>query len=397
MSTKRKAPATIAHPVTRQSATKLLKPQINESEAAVSVAEASKTDNANQPADIIEIPSDTESSQYEFDDDELNETNDDDRLPEDAEAASTQIQKQSDNGVADIPMTDSNMPNDAESDQESAQPTLGELARAHGTIDVPLTLTPQSNAVTTQGRAVAHVNHSSLGTVLSQALRTDDSELLESCLRITDYQIIDNTIQRLDSTLAGILISKLASRMHRRPGRAGSLMAWVQTILVCHGGALAAQPSLAKRLSELQRVLDERARGLNSLLALKGKLDLLNTQLKLRRQQWNTEDDDSAHKDEDEGIIYVEGEESDADVANGLMDVDDDDELPVTNGIIDDDSEDDLPSDELEGEEELDAEEELDEDEVNHEDVESEEEESEADGEAGPEPPTKRSKLTRGR
>ncbi|TGJ87083.1 hypothetical protein E0Z10_g1654 [Xylaria hypoxylon] len=400
MSTKRKASAKIAQPVVRPSAKRPLKPQVNESETAVLVAEAPKADNAGPTEAIIEISSDADSSEYELSDHEPDHTNDDahDAVPKATMSGAERpteasLQKHHDSASADIPMANSNIPNDAESDQELAQPTLGELARAHGTIDVPSALTPQSNAVAIQGRTIAPPSHSSLGTVLSQALRTDDADLLESCLRVTDGNTIDNTIQRLDSTLAGILLTKLASRMHRRPGRAGSLMTWVQNTLVCHGGALAAQPGLVKRLSELQRVLDERSRGLNSLLALKGKLDLMNAQLKLRQQQWNSEVDEDVQ--EEEGVIYVEGEDSDADMANGLMDLDDD-ELPVTNGIIDDDSDDDdLQSNVSESEEELDAEEELDEDEVNHDDVESEEDDSEA--EAGPEPPSKRSKPSRGR
>ncbi|KAI0401158.1 Dip2/Utp12 family-domain-containing protein [Xylaria palmicola] len=398
MPTKRKAPTKIAQPVAQQSAKKPLKPQINESETAVLVGEASKADDCGATEAIIEISSGAESSEYELSDHEADHPNDD-AVPRDPKSTAQRPTdaappKKSDDTSADTPMAESNIPNDAESDQEAAQPTLGELARAHGTIDVPTALTPQPNTAATQGRAIAPVNHSSLGTVLSQALRTDDADLLESCLRVANGNTIDNTIQRLDSTLASILLIKLASRMHRRPGRAGSLMTWVQSTLVCHGGALAAQPGLAKRLSELQRVLDERARGLNSLLALKGKLDLMNAQLKLRRQQWNSEGDDDV-QEEEEGIIYVEGEDSDMDMANGLMDLDDD-ELPVTNGIMNEDSEDDdLQSDVSEHAEELDVEEDLDEDEVNHEDVESEEEDSEA--EAGLEPPTKRSKPSRGR
>ncbi|KAF2964162.1 hypothetical protein GQX73_g9410 [Xylaria multiplex] len=397
MSTKRKASAKIAQPVVRPSAKKPLKSQVNQSEAAVSVAEAPKADNSGLAETIIEISSDADSSEYELSDHEPDRANDD-AVPKAIMSAAetpteTLPQQHHDGASGDISMADSNIPNDAESDQEPVQPTLGELARAHGTIDVPSALTPQSNAVATQGRTIAPPSHSSLGTVLSQALRTDDADLLESCLRVTHSNTIDSTIQRLDSTLAGMLLTKLASRIHRRPGRAGSLMTWVQNTLVCHGGALAAQPGLVKRLSELQRVLDERARGLNSLLALKGKLDLMNAQLELRRQQWNSEVDEDVQ--EEEGIIYVEGEDSDADMVNGLMDIDDD-ELPVTNGIIDDDSEDDdLQSNVSASEEELDAEEELDEDEVNHDDVESEEDDSEA--EAGPEPPSKRSKPSRGR
>lgn len=397
MSTKRKAPARIAQPVAKQIAKKPLKPQINESETAVSGVITANADDGVTTEAIIEISSDAESSDYELSDHEPDHTKNG-APPEDTKSAIQRpteglSQKHSDGAGTDIPMVDSSTPNDAESDQELAQPTLGELARAHGTIEVPSALTPQSNAVATQGRSIAPPTHSSLGTVLSQALRTDDADLLESCLHVTDGNTIDNTIRRLDSTLAGVLLAKLASRMHRRPGRAGSLMTWVQSTLICHGGALAAQPGLVKKLSELQRVLDERARGLNSLLALKGKLDLMNAQLKLRQQQSNSEGDDEVP--EDEGIIYVEGEESDAEMVNGVMDLEDD-ELPVTNGVMEDDSEDDdLRSDTSEQKEELDAEEELDEDEVVHEDVESEEEDSET--ETAPERPSKRSKPSRGR
>ncbi|KAJ8120441.1 hypothetical protein ONZ43_g2852 [Nemania bipapillata] len=375
----------------------MLKPQINESEAAVLASKASKVDSTGATEAIIEISSDTESSEYELSDHEP-DANDDtqpkDTKPTTQTPAESSPQKHGDNPDADIPMVDSNLPNDVESDQELAQPTLGELARAHGTIHVPSTLTPQSNAVITQGRSIAPPSHSSLGTVLSQALRTDDADLLESCLRVTDINTIDNTIQRLDSTLASVLLTKVASRLHRRPGRANSLMTWVQFTLISHGGALAAQPSLVKKLSELQSVLDERARGLNSLLALKGKLDLMNAQLDLRRQQ-RTLQVGQGVQEEEEGIIYVEGEDSDAEITNGLMDLDDD-ELPVTNGIMDDDSEDDdLQSDGSGHEEELDAAEELDEDDVKYDDVESEEEDSEA--EAGPEPPSKKSKHSKSR
>ncbi|KAI0203019.1 Dip2/Utp12 family-domain-containing protein [Astrocystis sublimbata] len=400
MSTKRKAPARIAHPVVKQSAKKPLKPQINESEAAVSVAGATEVDSAGDSEPIIEISSDPQSSEYELSDHESDHANDDE-MRKDTETPAAPSSKvilagrQSDNTSTDHPMTESNQANDADSDQELAQPTLGELARAHGeTIYVAPALTTQSNAATTKGRASGILSTASMGNVLAQALRTDDSTILETCLSVTERTTIVNTIQRLDSTLAGILLTKLASRMHRRPGRAGMLMVWVQSTLISHGGALAAQPGLVKRLSELQRVLDERARGLNSLLALKGKLDLMNAQLNLRQRQSSADVDDNMQ--DDDGIIYVEGEDSDAGMINGVMDLDDDDELPITNGIGGSDSEDeDLQSDASEHGEELDVEEVLDEDEVDHEDVDSEEEDSEA--EAAPEPPSKRSKSSRGR
>ncbi|KAI1506450.1 Dip2/Utp12 family-domain-containing protein [Biscogniauxia marginata] len=400
MSTKRKPLSKIAHPIVKQSAKHPLKTDINESETAVSVPEISNSHDDGLNEEIIEISSDAGSSEYELSDEEQEDSEatkqgnnniaQENKRHQVQSAPEDVHQKPSDDADPDVDMPEANQPTDAESDQEPAQPTLGELARAHDTIDVPSALSTQSNALAAAGKSQAPPSLSSLGTVLSQALRTDDADLLESCLHTTDVNTVRNTIQRLSSSLAGVLITKLAARMHRRPGRAGSLMVWVQWTLIAHGGAMATQPALVKKLSELHRVLEERSRGLNPLLALKGKLDLLEAQMELRREMRRNADPD---EDPDEArVIYVEGEDSDADLANG-MDADDD-ELPVTNGIIEDDSDDDEDSSEVpDNEEELEGEE-LDEDDINHEDVESEEDDSEAEAVPQP-PPAKRSRTSR--
>ncbi|KAI0484584.1 Dip2/Utp12 family-domain-containing protein [Xylariaceae sp. FL0804] len=394
MSTKRKASSKIAPPVVKRSAKQPIKSSINESETAVSVPGISKTEDNGPAATYIEISSDSASSEYEFSDQEQ----DGDREgQENAEGSAQKHQVGSKDGSIDIEMAESTAQNDVESDQEPAQPTLGELARAHDTVDVSAALPVPSTALTSQGRALAPPSLSSLGTVLSQALRTDDVDLLESCLHTTDLATIRNTIQRLDSTLAGTLLTKLAARMHRRPGRAGSLMTWVQWTLISHGGALATQPALVKRLSELHRVLEERSRGLNSLLALKGKLDLLEAQMELRRgmPQHVPSDED---EDEEERVVYVENQDSDAEGVTGLTDDHDNDEFPVTNGIEEDESDgDEISSGVSDGEDELEGEEELDENDVNHEDIDSDEddEDDDSEAEAVPQPPAKKNRSSR--
>lgn len=160
-------------------------------------------------------------------------------------------------------------------------------------------------ATTSQSRARAAPSMNSLGTVLTQALRTNDQELLETCLRNVDVDAIYATVERLSSPLVGNLLQKLAERLHKKPGRAGVLMIWVQWSLVAHGGYLASQPQLVSKLSSLNRVLKERANGLQPLLSLKGRLDMLQAQLDFRRRVQRQEADD----DEDEALIYVEGED----------------------------------------------------------------------------------------
>jgi len=250
-----------------------------------------------------------------------------------------------------------------------------------------------------RGTQIQPPSGASLGTVLTQALKTNDSSLLESCFHTADVSTIRATIQRLESPHAGTLLQKLADRLHRRPGRAGSLMVWVQWTLVSHGGYLATQPDLIKKLAELNKVIDERAKGLQSLLSLKGKLDMLEAQIELRKSM-QIQRRRLDEGEEDDGVIYVEGQDSeDEEVArpkklpaNGdLQDISNEDSEmseDMPNGIIaesdeEDDSsdDDDLIDDEAE---ETDADS-GEEDEVDHDDQDSEgEEESDAGA-----PPTK--------
>ncbi|KAH8730398.1 Dip2/Utp12 family-domain-containing protein [Phaeosphaeriaceae sp. PMI808] len=156
-----------------------------------------------------------------------------------------------------------------------------------------------------QSRPLSEPSVNSLGTVLTQALRTNDPDMLESCLRNVDVDAIYETVERLPSPLVGNLLQKLAERLHKKPGRAGMLMVWVQWSLAAHGGYLASQPRLVKQLSTLNKVLKERASGLQPLLSLKGRLDMLQAQLELRKRNQRR----AANDDDDEAVIYVEGED----------------------------------------------------------------------------------------
>jgi U3 small nucleolar RNA-associated protein 5 len=73
-------------------------------------------------------------------------------------------------------------------------------------------------------------------------------------------------------------------------------------VKAAHGGYLASQPQLVKQLSALNKVLKERSSGLMPLMSLKGRLDMLQAQLDLRKRNQQRADD------ENDEVIYVEGE-----------------------------------------------------------------------------------------
>ncbi|KAJ4145008.1 hypothetical protein LMH87_003873 [Akanthomyces muscarius] len=383
MSTKRKAPVKLAAPVAKKSANIPSKNTIDELHTSVSGTDALQGSNV----DTIEISSDAE-SEY---------TSDGEDAPEQVNGTKEVVQASNDSKAKASSTTVANDSNDAGSDAEGGSPTFGELLRGNETIDVSSLLQQAvtSTAVQPSRTAIAPPSLQSLTTVLTQALKTDDTELLESCLHTTDLTTIRNTIERIDSSLAGILLNKLAARLYRRPGRAGNLMIWVKWTLIAHGGALSSQPKVVQSLNGLQKVLAERAKGLNSLLALKGKLDLLEGQMELRRKMKRSTSamkNGATSDDEDEvddNVIWVEGETQDARLANGLAD---DEDAHMLNGVIPDSDGEDDDSDAEEDDDVDGAEESLDEDEVDHDDVdESMGEDEESDAE--PAPPSKLQKV----
>jgi U3 small nucleolar RNA-associated protein 5 len=154
-------------------------------------------------------------------------------------------------------------------------------------------------------RSLAPPTANALTSVLTQALRTNDNTLLESCLHTTDAETILNTVRKLPSPMAVTLLEKLAERLSRKPGRAGSLGDWVRWTLVTHGGYLVTLPNLVRTLSGLYSTLNTRACALPRLLALQGRLDMLHAQVQLRQTM---RANSSAGAATDEGVLYVEGQ-----------------------------------------------------------------------------------------
>ncbi|KAF2190586.1 NUC189-domain-containing protein [Zopfia rhizophila CBS 207.26] len=260
--------------------------------------------------EVIEISSGVEeSSDYSSSDDE----------DEDDTGSGAQEEKTARDEIA--PVTNGEVHEDQPMEDGTAEPeelSFGERLQAqepeptHTThvVDVEAAFvgpSAESRALATasNNQPLSAPSASSLGTVLTQALRTNDQERLASCLRVIDVDTIRATVERLPSPLVGTLLQKLAERLHKLPGRAGMLMIWVQWSLAAHGGYLASQPQLVKQLANLNKVLKERASGLQPLLSLKGRLDMLHAQLELRRRNQRR----AANDDEDEAVIYVEGED----------------------------------------------------------------------------------------
>ena len=204
---------------------------------------------------------------------------------------------------------------------DASGPSFGDLLRKRepGMIDVQALVPDQHHQAIARAEAPGLQKSSvSLGIALSQSLRTSDVSLLESCLHTTDSATIRTTVERLDSSLASVLCQRLAERIQSRPGRAGSLVTWIECTVITHGGYLVGQQNLMKSVRSLVRVLRERTSALQTFLSINGKLDIIAAQVDYRRAAMErTKAIRATNEDDEDAVIYVEGqEESDSEDGN---------------------------------------------------------------------------------
>jgi hypothetical protein len=138
----------------------------------------------------------------------------------------------------------------------------------------------------------------SLVILLRQALLANDDAQLEVALQVADKKVIENSIMALssgegnadgesdDGEVIVMLLTKLVTRLSRKPGRAQQLSFWIRTVLVAlisssNDGTMKmgnAEKDIASRLAPLRSLLSERVESLPALLRLEGRLGLLGKQ-----------------------------------------------------------------------------------------------------------------------
>ncbi|KAL4919974.1 Dip2/Utp12 family-domain-containing protein [Aspergillus aurantiobrunneus] len=247
----------------------------------------------------------------------------DDEEPKQQKTKAAQDKGESESDVEMQNAAESGVEDDNEDEDEATgEPSFGELMKAQAAeeIDVEAELEDDVHARSLiPGKPITAAQQIpsgvSLSTVLSQSLKTNDTDMLEACFHIGDADTIRTTIQRLDSPLAATLLQRLAERLSARPGRYGHLLVWVQWTCIAHGGALAGNKNLLKQMSTLFKVMDQRSSTLSSLLLLKGKLDMLDAQLSLRQSL--RENADQVDSEDEENVIYVEGYDDEEDEDSG--------------------------------------------------------------------------------
>lgn len=132
------------------------------------------------------------------------------------------------------------------------------------------------------------VGGASLASSLTQALHSGDHALLTSCLVHSDVTLIRATVRRISGPLAVRLLEACVDRLNRGgvkskgalgSGRARGIVEWIHQSLTFHAAYLMSLPNLVARLSQLHHSLAARLASHERLLALKGRMELVMSQI----------------------------------------------------------------------------------------------------------------------
>jgi len=112
----------------------------------------------------------------------------------------------------------------------------------------------------------------SIHTVLEQALLSQDTKMLEVCLRNSE-ETIKLTVRRLNEEQVVSLMEKLVELFRKRHRRAKHLAVWIKHLLHAHAIALSGNSSL----HGLAQALEYRIQWATPLMKLQGRLDFVSS------------------------------------------------------------------------------------------------------------------------
>lgn len=189
--------------------------------------------------------------------------------------------------------------------------------------------------------AAAAPKADSSAVLLTQALKNEDSALLEDCLSCRDHALITNTVRRLPVTSVLPFLKQVSNRVRSKPGRASTLVFWIRAVLTEHTAYLTSVPAAGGVLAELFQAADARLGNFDRFLKLQGRLDLIMAHISHRRNTGDhhnsvaaatfvhreagaedEEDDDEDDEDDEDGDGMDESGSEDEE--DGLDDGDDD-------------------------------------------------------------------------
>lgn len=211
-----------------------------------------------------------------------------------------------------------------EEGEEGAETVELTIEQKLESLDVSNTKSKKKNNNNKKKTTIDTPSAGSLRTVLVQALHTNDAGLLEACLQHYKTDVIDNTVRKLPTEYLIPLLLELITRFQEKPIRAPILLVWIKSVLLIHTAYLMTVPDLVGKLSNFYQALDTRVGVFPKLLALRGRLDIVQSQVNVK--SYSNINDKQLQRAQLPENVYVELDSDDeAEAEEELASMDEDD------------------------------------------------------------------------
>ncbi|KAI8373626.1 WD40-repeat-containing domain protein [Choanephora cucurbitarum] len=189
--------------------------------------------------------------------------------------------------------------------QTNTEPSIEQRLQSLDVVDA----TSRKSKKSSKKKPIDTPSAGSLQTVLVQALHSSDVQLLEACLQHTKVEVINSTVKRLPTQYLIPLLQEVIQRFQEKPARAPALLVWIKSILLIHTAYLMTVPDLVGKLSNFYQALDTRLGVFPKLLALRGRLDIVQSQVNVKA--YSNIDDKQLQRAQLPENVYVEMDSDD--------------------------------------------------------------------------------------
>ncbi|KAG2235548.1 hypothetical protein INT48_003111 [Thamnidium elegans] len=222
-------------------------------------------------------------------------------------------------GNTDFTIKGPTMANDDNEQEENVELSIEQKLQSLDVAD-----TTQSKKKNNKKKTIDTPSAGSLRSVLVQALHTNDAGLLEACLQHYKPDVIDNTIRKLPTEYLIPLLLELITRFQEKPIRAPVLLVWIKSVLLIHTAYLMTVPDLVGKLSNFYQALDTRLGVFPKLLALRGRLDIVQSQVNVK--SYSNINDKQLQRAQLPENVYVELDSDDEAEAEEMLSMDEDED-----------------------------------------------------------------------
>lgn len=148
----------------------------------------------------------------------------------------------------------------------------------------------------------------SMSSILTQSLKSSDTQLLKTVLSTNNLETIKKTIENLNPSFALLFLKTLSDKIEREPTKFKHYIVWIKWIIIIHGSLLVSLDGSIDTILSLDSILTKQANFLPSFLEIQSRINTMFDAVKIKKKILIHE---SSDQEKNKFFNYIESSEND--------------------------------------------------------------------------------------